>query len=153
MAYIKWELPNKWKGKIRVKFFEYLASSEYTLLPEVVEYDEATMSKPGFDLIAGSNTLKELGIILDFRTKEIIIDEISLPMRDMNNLRTRAAANKAWTMNNSIYQSTPKSCRAHSRLQNASSKSLMPNMKMQISGQLPKRIASITSGQQKRTSC
>ena len=29
-------------------------------------------------------------------------------MRNIKNLRTRAAANKAWTVNNSIYQSTPK---------------------------------------------
>ena len=29
-------------------------------------------------------------------------------MRDINNLRTRAAADKAWTVNNSIYQSTSK---------------------------------------------
>ena len=47
-------------------------------------------------------------IILDFWTKEITLDEISLPMRDIKNLRTRAATNKAWTVNNSIYQSTSK---------------------------------------------
>ena len=29
-------------------------------------------------------------------------------MRDIKNLRTRAAANKAWTVNNSIYQGTSK---------------------------------------------
>ena len=29
-------------------------------------------------------------------------------MRDIRNLRTRAAANKAWTVNNSIYQSMSK---------------------------------------------
>ena len=66
------------------------------------------MNKPGFDLILGCNTMKELGIVLDFWTKEITLDEISLPMRDIENLRTRAAADKAWTMNNSIYQSTSK---------------------------------------------
>ncbi len=50
--------------------------------------------------------MKELGIILDFRTKQISIDEISLPMRDINNLRTQTAGDKAWVVNNSIYQST-----------------------------------------------
>jgi hypothetical protein len=64
------------------------------------------MNKQEFDLILGCNTMKELGIVLDFRTKEITLDEISLPMRDIKNLRTRAAADKAWTMSNSIYQST-----------------------------------------------
>ncbi len=66
------------------------------------------MTKPGFYLILGCNTIKELGIVLDFQTNEITVDEISLPMRDIKNLRTRAAANRAWTVNNSIYQSTSK---------------------------------------------
>jgi hypothetical protein len=64
------------------------------------------MTKPGFDLILGCNTMKDLGIVLDFWTKEITLDEISMPMRDIKNLRTRTAADKAWTVNNSIYQST-----------------------------------------------
>ena len=66
------------------------------------------MTKPGFDLILGCNTMKELGIVLDFWTKEITLDEISLPMRDINKLKTRATIERAWTMNNSIYQSTSK---------------------------------------------
>ena len=70
-----------------------------------MEYDKNHMNEPGFDLTLGCNTMKELGIVLDFRTKEITLDEISLPMRDIKNQRTRAAANKAWTVNNSIYQS------------------------------------------------
>ena len=41
-------------------------------------------------------------------TKEITLDEISQPMRDIKNLRTKAAADKAWTVNNSIYQSMSK---------------------------------------------
>jgi hypothetical protein len=49
-----------------------------------------------------------LGIVLDFRAKEITLDEISLQMRDIKNLRTRVAANNAWTVNNNIYQNTSK---------------------------------------------
>ncbi len=52
--------------------------------------------------------MKELGIVLDFQTKESTVDEISLPMRDIKNLRTRAATEKTWTVNSSIYQSTSK---------------------------------------------
>ena len=66
------------------------------------------MNKSGLDLILGCNTMKELGIVLYIQTKEITLDEISLPMRDIKNLSTRAAADKAWTMNNSIYQSRSK---------------------------------------------
>eukprot|EP00804_Cyclotella_cryptica_P029391 CCRYP_013329-RA/>CCRYP_013329-RA protein AED:0.14 eAED:0.20 QI:0/0/0/1/0.5/0.33/3/0/844 len=61
------------------------------------------MTKPGFYLILGSN-----GIVLDFWTKEITVDDISLPMRDINKLKTRATIERAWTMNNSIYQDTSK---------------------------------------------
>ena len=80
------------RGKLRLNFFEYSANREYIIQPDIVEYDKHHMTKPGFDLILGCNTMKELGIILDFWTKEIAIDEISPPMRDIKNLRTRAAA-------------------------------------------------------------
>ena len=63
------------RGKIRLRFFEYSASREYTVQPDIVEYDENHMTEPGFDLILGCNTMKELGIVLDFRTKEISIDD------------------------------------------------------------------------------
>eukprot|EP00804_Cyclotella_cryptica_P016680 CCRYP_001999-RA/>CCRYP_001999-RA protein AED:0.06 eAED:0.06 QI:1397/-1/1/1/-1/1/1/255/979 len=117
--YLTRQVPKSWhtsngsfqttgRGRIRVKFFEYSHSKEYLLQPDVVEYKEDDMTKPGFDLILGSNTLKELGIVLDFRTKEITVDDISLPMRDINKLKTRATVEKAWTMNNSIYQETSK---------------------------------------------
>ncbi len=64
------------------------------------------MTKPEFDLILGCNTIKELVIVLIFWTKETTRDEISLPIRDINNLRTKTAADNAWVVNNSIYQST-----------------------------------------------
>ena len=89
-------------------FFEYSASRKNTIQPDIVEYDENHMTKPRFDLILGCNTMKELRIVLDFWTKEITLDETSLPMRDMKNLSTRAAADKAWAVNNSSYQSTSK---------------------------------------------
>ena len=68
------------RGKLRIKFLDYSASREYLVQPDIVEYDGTTMSKPGFDLILGTNTLKEIGIVLNFQTKEIDIDEIILPM-------------------------------------------------------------------------
>ncbi len=66
------------------------------------------MSKPGFDNILGCNTMKELVLVLDFWTKEITLDEISLPMRDINKLSTQAQIEKSWMMNNNIYQETSK---------------------------------------------
>ncbi len=60
------------------------------------------MSEPGFDLILSTNTLKDIGIIVNFWIKEIDIDGIILPMRDITKLSTRAKIVRAWMANNSI---------------------------------------------------
>ena len=54
--------------------------------PDVVEYDGDKLKRPVFDLILGTQTMDELGIILNFKQQEITIDEIALPMRDITNL-------------------------------------------------------------------
>jgi len=67
-------------------FFEYSASKEYTIQSDIVENDKNQMTEPGFDLILDCNNMKELGIFIDFQTKEITLDDILLPMRDIKNL-------------------------------------------------------------------
>ena len=47
------------------------------------EYDQK-MGKPVFDLIIGCNSMENLGIVLDFKARSITIDEIILPMRNIN---------------------------------------------------------------------
>ncbi len=54
------------RDELRIKFLDYSASREYLVQPYIVEYDGTTTSKPGFDLILGTNILKELGIVLNF---------------------------------------------------------------------------------------
>ncbi len=51
----------------------------------MVEYNKD--NKPQYDLILGTVTMKDFGIILNFRDKKITIDEIILPMRNINNLQ------------------------------------------------------------------
>ncbi len=51
----------------------------------MVKYDKD--SKPQYDLILGTETMKEFGIILKFKDKMITIDDIILPMRNINNLQ------------------------------------------------------------------
>ncbi len=113
-TYLKRQVPKSWhtsngsfqtngRVKLRVKFVEYSTSREYFIQPDVVEYKDP-IDKPRFDLILGSNTMKNQGIVLDFRTKEITLDEISLPMRDINKLSTRAQIEKSWSLNKSIFQ-------------------------------------------------
>ena len=54
------------RSNLRIKFLDYSASKEYLVQPDIVEYDGAKMGEPGFDLILGTSTLKERGIVLNF---------------------------------------------------------------------------------------
>jgi len=63
--------------------------------------------------------MKELEIVLEFRTKEITFDEISLQMRDIKHLRTRAAVTRPGLSIRAFIRACPNDCRACWRLQNA----------------------------------
>jgi hypothetical protein len=52
---------------------------------DIVEYDK--INKPRYDIIFGVKTMKKYGIILDFKDKMITIDEVKLPMRNINYLQ------------------------------------------------------------------
>ena len=101
MAYIKWSFLTEGRSQVVFKLFEYSNSQEYTVTPDIVEYHKKRMTKPVYDLILGCNGTKELGIVLDFRTKHITIDEIILPMRNLNSL-AGIKIDKAWAVNNSM---------------------------------------------------
>ena len=103
---LSWHMLNgsfltKGRSKVTLKFFEYSNSREYTVTPDIVEYGKRKMTKPVYDLILGCKTMKELGIVLDFRTKQITIDEFILPMRNINSLAS-TKIEKAWAVNNSM---------------------------------------------------
>jgi hypothetical protein len=72
------------KVRVELNFFEYSDSKRFHVEPDVVKYNKD--NKPQYDLILGTETMKELGIILNFRDKMITIDEIILSMRNINNL-------------------------------------------------------------------
>ena len=65
------------------------------------------MAKPMFDLIFHVNTLSTLGIVLDFNTKNITIDEAILQMRDINKLSNKFKIDRAWSVNNSMHHEPP----------------------------------------------
>jgi hypothetical protein len=73
------------KAWVELNFFEYSDSKRYHLEPDVVKYDKNNRLQ--YDLILGTVSMKEFGIILNFRDKMITIDEIILPMRNINNLQ------------------------------------------------------------------
>jgi hypothetical protein len=65
----------------------------------VFEYDQK-LGKPVFDLIIGCNSMKRLGIVMDFKSKTITIDEIILPMRNIKNLTNKSTVQEAWAISN-----------------------------------------------------
>ena len=92
--YLTRQVPKSWstsnvnfhtKGKvsIQVKVFKYSNSKTVMIQPEIVEYEE-TLDKPAFDLIIGTKTINDLGIILDFLANLITIDSIKLPMQSID---------------------------------------------------------------------
>ena len=94
MAYVKWSIQTKGRGKLPIRFFEYSNSKEFLVELYVFEYDQK-MSKPVFDLIIGCNSMEKLGIVLDFKAKSITIDEIILPMRSIVNLTDKSKVKEA----------------------------------------------------------
>ncbi len=56
-------------------------------------------SRLQYDLILGTETMKELGIMLDFEVQMITIDEIILPMRNINHLLGASILLALWLNN------------------------------------------------------
>jgi hypothetical protein len=77
-------LQTKRKAEIELNFFEYSDSKRYLAAPDIVEYNK--INKPQYDIILGVKTMKEYGIILDFKDKMITVGEIKLPMKNINYL-------------------------------------------------------------------
>ncbi len=69
-------------AEIELNFFEYSDSKRYLAAPDIVEYSK--INRPQYDIILGVKTMKEYGIILDFKDKMITVDEIKLPMRNIS---------------------------------------------------------------------
>jgi hypothetical protein len=79
------------------------------LRPDIVEYPRGG-PQPLYNLIIGKQTLHGIGPVLDFREKTITIDEIHLPMRNINNLQLKSSISRVLKLNSSFAQepiSTP----------------------------------------------
>jgi hypothetical protein len=80
----------KQKAEIELNFFECSNSKRYLKAPDILEYDK--INKPWNDIILGVKTMKKYGmkkygIILDCKDKMITIDEVKLPMQNINYLQ------------------------------------------------------------------
>ena len=73
-------------GDFELTFPEYSGSKRVKLQPDIMEFDPKDYD-PKFDLIIGTKTMKELGIVLDFGRNMIMINQIDLPMRRLKELK------------------------------------------------------------------
>ena len=76
-------------------FPEYSHSKRFSITPDIVEFDDPKLAPP-FDLIIGTATMEDLGIILDFETKMIAIDGMNIPMRNIKNLQVPGTRFQIW---------------------------------------------------------
>ncbi len=72
-------------AEIKLNFFECLDSKRYLVELDIVKYDQN--NKPHYDLVLGVKTMMKYGIILVFKDKMITIDEVKLPMQNINYLQ------------------------------------------------------------------
>jgi hypothetical protein len=70
------------KAKSELNYLEYSDSKSYLVEPDIIEYDKN--NKPQYDLVLGVKTMKKYGIILHFKDKMITVDEVKLPMQNIN---------------------------------------------------------------------
>jgi hypothetical protein len=75
----------KCKAEIKLNFFEYSNRKRYLAEPDIIEYDKN--NRPQYDLFFVVKTMKRYGIILDFKDKMITVDEVKLPMQNINYLQ------------------------------------------------------------------
>ncbi len=90
-------------GEVELSFVEYSASKKVHLRPDIVEYSKG--GPPSlYDLIICKETLHDIGALLDFKERAIIIDDILLPMRNINNLQLKPSISRALKLNFSFTQ-------------------------------------------------
>ena len=97
------------------------------------------MGKPAFDLILGTKTLKELGIILNFKKQMITINEIELPMQNLKD-------KKALALNNSLAKS--KEPKSNEEATQCLCKSWVPIVKAHLQGVVTDNCAHLVSSKE-----
>jgi hypothetical protein len=90
-------------GEVELFFVEYSASKKVHLRPDIVEYPKGG-PPPLYDLIIGKQTLHYICAMLDFKERTITIDDILLPIRNINNLQLKPSISRVLKLNSSFSQ-------------------------------------------------
>jgi hypothetical protein len=113
-------------GEVELSFVKYSASKKVHLRPDNVEYSKGG-PPPLYDLIIGKQTLHDIGAVLDFKERTITIDDILLPMRNINNLQLKPSISRVLK----LIPALPRSQQVHVMPPNASWKYWMLSMTKQ----------------------
>ncbi len=90
-------------GEIELSFVNYSASKKVHLRLDIVKYSKGG-PEPLYNLTIGKQTLNDIGAVLDFKERIITIDDILLPMRNINNLQLKSSISRALTFNSNFAQ-------------------------------------------------
>jgi hypothetical protein len=85
------------------------------LHPVIVEHPQGG-TPPLYGLIIGKQTLHDLGTVLDFKENTITIDEVLLPMRNINNLQLKPSISRVLKQNTCMAQEPVSTCNATKRV-------------------------------------
>ncbi len=102
-------------GEVKLSFVEYSASTKVHLRPDIVEYPRGGPPLL-YNLIIGKKTLHDIGAVLDFKERTIDIDEILLPIRNINNLQLKPSISRVLKLNSSFAQEPASTCNATKRV-------------------------------------
>ncbi len=98
-------------GEVELSFIDYSASEKVHLCPAIVEYPKRGL-QPLYDLIIGKQTFHDIGAVLDFKERTITIDDILLPIRNINNLQLKSSISRALKYNSNFAQEPESTRRA-----------------------------------------
>jgi hypothetical protein len=90
-------------GEVELSFVKYSASKKAHLHLDVVKYSKGGPPPLNF-LIIGKQTLHDIGAVFDFKENSITIDDVLLPMRNINNLQLKPSVSRALKLNSSFAQ-------------------------------------------------
>jgi hypothetical protein len=90
-------------GDVELSFVEYSASKKVCLQPDIVEYPQGS-PPPLYDLIIGKQTLHDIGAVFEFKEKTITIDEVLLPIKNINNLQLKPSIYRVLKLNSRFAQ-------------------------------------------------
>jgi hypothetical protein len=98
-------------GDVELSFVEYSASKRGYLCPGIVKYPQGGVP-PLYNPIIGKQPLHDIGMALDLKEKTITINEILLPMKNINNLQIKPSISSVLKQNTCLAQESVSTCNA-----------------------------------------